>query len=376
MADPLVLILLVAAAESTDPMTRGIAAAARNALGWDGRVLVRGSAGPPTDPLAIDAETKEHADAVVELRWPKNHHREASLRMHVASTNSWVDRRIVFRRADADAERQRTLAFAMVSILPEPIGSGNTAAKDTDSAGSTAAKDADGGATSEGKPTNEPNEPNEGTEAEADGGPVEPDAASANPPDASPLPGPAPEAAAQDRIQPASPTEPATMGLEVFVVDAAGDPGGAPEIGGAGSFGWFVWRNVSVRVGGSVRNAELDQASGDVLKLTGSAGLALHPWRATPAHPFGASIRVDYLLLYEQLSPVTPRGENVPSRESVLSGCDGMVDGSWLFAPSVEIVVGAGVEVFPPTTIQQGRTTLASLPIARGLFEGGLRLRF
>lgn len=365
MADPLVLILLVAAGESADPVTLGIAAAARNALGWDGRVLVRSSTGPPNDSQAIDVEANEHADAVVELRWAQRHHREASLRMHVASTNAWIDRRIVFRRADADAERERTVAFAMVSALPESAGSGGAAASD-----------ADGGSVAGGKSSKEPAD-SAGSDAAVHS--TEPDAGAPNTADAAPLSPQSPEARPQDRVELASATaqaSPATMGLEVLVVDAAGDAAGAQEIGGAGAFGWFVWRNVSVRVGGSVRDTELDEASGDLLKLTASAGVGFHPWRATLSRPFGASVRVDYLLLYERLSQVTPPGQNASSFANVLSGCDAMIDGSWLFAPSVEIVGGAGVEAFAPTTIKEGRATLASLPIARAVFEGGLRLRF
>ena len=114
MAGPLTLILLVAAGESADPVTRGIAAAARSALGSDGRLVLRQCPGPPNDQQALDLEASEHADAVAELRWSRVHHREAALRMHVASTNAWIDRRIDFRHADADSERERTVAFAMV----------------------------------------------------------------------------------------------------------------------------------------------------------------------------------------------------------------------------------------------------------------------
>jgi len=370
VADPLTLILLVFAGEAADPVTRGIAAAARSALGPDARVVVRGCAGPPSDQQALDVEASEHADGVVELRWSQPHHREAALRMHVAGTNAWIDRRIDFRRADADAERERTLAFAMVSILPEAVGSAPIAG------------DADGGAANEADGANGANSATEDDDAEAPAGaraPAGPDGGGSSPADASPSAPSGREASGRaipDSVRTAAPTVPSSMGLEVLVVDAAGDDEGVGEIGGALAFAWFFWRNVSLRVGGSVRDTSLDEASGDLLKVTASAGLAFHPWRTTRERPFGASLRVDYLFLYERLSRVMPPGQNVPIHDGVLSGFDAMLDGSWLFAPSVEVVVGAGVEAFPPTKIEQGTTTIASLPVARALFEGGLRLRF
>jgi hypothetical protein len=66
----------------------------------------------------------------------------------------------------------------------------------------------------------------------------------------------------------------------------------------------------------------------------------------------------------------------VPARDAVQSGCDAMLDGSWLFAPSVEAIGGAGIEAFAPTSIVEGGARIASLPVARAVFEGGLRLRF
>jgi hypothetical protein len=373
VAGPLVLILLVTAADSADPVTRGIAAAARSALGPDARVVLRNCPGPPNDQQALDLEASEHADAVAELRWPQAHHREAALRMHVASTNAWIDRRVDFHRADADAERERTLAFAMVAILPEPPGSSNLGGNDADAGTASGAN-----ATHRGDSANEDDEtempPAPGARdagGDAGGGGTGTRGAEAIPAGRQNSSGPAP-----DSVPAATPTVPSSMGLEVLVVDAAGDGEGAQEIGGAGAFEWFVWRNVSVRVGGSVRDTSLDAASGDLLKVVGSAGLALHPWRTTKAHPFGASVRIDYLLLYERLSPVEPPGQNVPARDAVQSGCDAMLDGSWLFAPSVEAIGGAGIEAFAPTSIVEGGARIASLPVARAVFEGGLRLRF
>jgi hypothetical protein len=324
--------------------------------------------------------------------------------MHVASTNTWIDRRIDFGRADADSERERTVAFAMVSILPEPPSSTRTAWSDPDAgatSGGGGGSGADGGTGADGANGadggNGANSANEDDESEAPRASSTSSASSAsstsstssassasNASDAG-APGPtAPNAAARqtstgsfpDSTPPSSPTAPSTMGLEVLVVDAAGDGQGAQEIGGAAAFDWFFWRNVSVRVGGSVRDTSVDAASGDVLKVVGSAGLALHPWRATTAHHFGASLRIDYVLLYERLSPVGPPGQTARSHDDVLSGCDAAIDGSWLFAPSVEVIGGAGVEAFAPTTIKQGGTPIASLPIAHALLEGGLRLRF
>jgi hypothetical protein len=60
-----------------------------------------------------------------------------------------------------------------------------------------------------------------------------------------------------------------------------------------------------------------------------------------------------------------------------LSGVDGVVEGDWLFAPNVEVVLGLGLaDMFASTDIDVHREKVASIPPLRALGELGFRLRF
>jgi len=100
-------------------------------------VEVRETRGLPDDETAVAIETSAHADAVVELGWADPRHRQANLRLHIASGGRWIERVIHFKPSDAQAERGRTLGFAVASMLPEAAAEGG-APNSTSSPGSTA----------------------------------------------------------------------------------------------------------------------------------------------------------------------------------------------------------------------------------------------
>jgi hypothetical protein len=398
MADPLTLILLVAAGESGDATTRGIADATQDALGSESRVLVRESeGGAPDDAQALATERSSRANAVVELCWVAPRHRRATLRMHVASTGSWIERHFAFRRADADAERGRTLGFAVASILPEALSSAQSPPATemplgAQEGGETGARIAPRSATrsaTSGGTTLAPSAPS--TASATPASPVvsnAPDGLSST--DAPSLPGPpsnpppslpVPTGALGTRVAADAPKGRETVtlpriALEFIVVDAAGDDGDAQEVGGAGAFVWFLTQNVSLRAAISVRTATIDAAQGNLVKVLGAAGIALHPWRTSAAHPFGASLRLDYLGLYETFTHFAMPDNSPPTLDGWLSGLDTVVDASWLFAPDVDALIGAGFEAFPPTFVTEAGQRVTTLPPLRALAEAGLRLRF
>ncbi len=399
MAGPLTLVLLVAAGESADATTRRIADATHDALGPESRVLVRESQGAPDDEQALAAESSSRANAVIELRWAAPRRRRVTVRVHIASRGLWVERLIAFRPPDADDERARTLGFAIASILPEtppPAESpaaddAQFAARENDGTGERPApRSAPRGTTpapatssaASTTPAVSPRVPNAPPGSNAPSGPV--GAPAANPSTPAPIsdhPASVPvQAGALAGVVASADTRasarPARITVEFVVVDAAGDDGGAQEIGGAGAFDWFLVQSVSIRMAITVRTATLDAAQGNLVKVLGAAGVALHPWRTSAAHPFGGSVRVDYLALYETLTHFPMPDRTPPTMDGRLSGIDAVADARWRFARDVDALVGAGLEAFPPTFVSEGGQRVTTLPPLRALVEAGLQLRF
>src|SRR5579864_7839397 len=121
MSDALTILLFVAIGEGSDATTRAMARATRDALGPGTTVEIRETANELNDDEALIAEQLAHADVVVDLTWRDPGHRNATLRVHVARSGRWLGRSIGFMPSDASTERGRTIGFAVVSMLPEPV---------------------------------------------------------------------------------------------------------------------------------------------------------------------------------------------------------------------------------------------------------------
>ncbi len=318
MAGALTLVILVASGQAHDPGTEAVARATREALGPDTRVEVRETTGTPTDNDAIQVETSAHADAVAEVRWNDARRDQAVLHVLVARTSRWVYRTIGFDASDAPAERGRTLGFAVASMLPE-------------------------------------------------GG----------------LPTPSPTSSSTETETPTreEPLRGATGGGARFVVDVVGlgslGLGGTAEgFGAAAAAQWFATSALSLRLGAGALGGTLSEADATTLYLLGTAGVAIHPLRARAGHPFGMALRVDYVAMRQSISRFG--GEVGPSGYARwLSGVDAVVEGDWLFASDVEVVLGLGLaDVFAPTHVDVQGTQVANIPPLRGLAEVGFRLRF
>lgn len=115
--DPLIVIVFVAAGGAADATTRAMERAAQDALGLEAHVDVHETGTVPSDLDVLVSEQKAHAAAVVELTWAEQG-RQARLRVHVARSGRWISRSIGFVPSDADAERGRTIGFAVASMLP------------------------------------------------------------------------------------------------------------------------------------------------------------------------------------------------------------------------------------------------------------------
>jgi hypothetical protein len=326
MSNTLTLVVLVASGGSADPATGAMARATHDALGAQASVVVReAAANVPSDEEAIAAEKAAGADAVVVVRWRDAQHGHAALRVHVARTGRWVDRALGFEASDADAERGRTIGFAVASMLPEPTALQETA----------------------------------------------PPAAA--PPAAVPETKAAPEARPTPRTPPPHGAPVATLSL--MGVGAVG--GDAEGFGGALAGEWIALPWLALRVSGAVRAGSIDAAHSNTLAAYGGAGVVWRPIVATLARRFGFELRADYLLLYQSATRFATNSGSAETQSGGFSAIDGVAGASWLLAESVEALAGVGTEeVFGTRYIKVGDTRVAELPPLRLVIEAGIRARF
>jgi hypothetical protein len=358
MADPVTLFILVAAGERSD-LTRAMVGATHDALGASALVVVREVSGDLSDVEALATERGESADAVVELSWTDSRHQQASLRIHIAEERRWVERTIGFLRSDADSERGRTLGFAIASILPQtPSLAGAASAH----------------AAAPSPPTGGSPEPAATAAAPTSQSPRS-DAPPVRPSDGISGPARLPWAA----IPPQSPPDPMQARRLNLAVDtlarAVGIGGNASAVGGEAALQWFPLRSLSLRLGAGLQGGAIYPASANTLTVFACAGVVLHLWRASVAHPFGASLRAEGLLVDESLTyfgPAQPSPTTVANR---FPGLGLVADVSWRFAPDVELVAGGGMEdVFVSGYVDIGPVQKATLSPLNAVAEAGLRL--
>ncbi len=378
MADAATLIVLVAAAEATDPTTHAMARATRDALGPTARVIVRETPGDPGDADAIAAERAENADAVVELSWVasrEGRHRQASVRVHLRG-GRWIDRWITFRPTDADAERGRTLGFAIASILPDASSGAAHAAPGPSPppvASGTPPAAAGGPAPPESTPPAEPAPAPASSPA-----PSPPPAAQPAPAPSPPPPSPGPPPTLRPSEAGAHPPDETTSLLTAEVlVNFAGGGGGGAGVGPAVEY--FVLPQLSLRVGGNLRRGMLtfpDSIDYNIWSIVG--GVVYHPLRARLSERVGFSIRADFVVDIVQMSR-SQSGANPGPPQAQTKGDYGpelAADVALLAVPNFEVVLGGGAQAWIPSiTISEGADRQVVWQY-RGFAETGFRLRF
>ncbi len=406
MADPLTLVILLAAGEAASPTASAMAQGARDAFA--GVVAeVQESPTVPTDADALTVEGESHPDAVAELVWHDVDRRHATLRVHLRQGRRWIERSFVFGASDPAVERGRTLGFAVASILPElgarPSASGaapaatatNPAAGTSTPSRTAPASPATASATPTG-PAPAGCTPDAGT-ACPPAQPSAPGALSSAP--APSLPASPPTVAAPvssgvasgrsrstaDRELGAPKAPPAAgfrephLAVDLLAVGATalGSAGIANSAGGAGAVEWFAHTRLSLRLGGSVRAGELDVAEAHVTNLLASAGVVLLVVRPTPSLPFAATLRADYLLEHESATHFDSDDPSPVTRGRWVSGLDAFADVSLLLSSQIAAVMGFGLEdVWAPTYVYVRDVQVATVPRLRALLEAGFQLRF
>jgi hypothetical protein len=313
-------VILVASGTSSDPTTTAMARAAREALGGDAAILVREVPQPPADEDALALGHTLGANAVVELLWKDAEHRRATLHVRVDPGTRWADRDIGFDPLDADAERGRTIGFALASMMPEE--------------------------------------------------------ARAPQPVAPPPPQPPDDRLAPPPPPPEPPGEPLRWR---GAVDAAGDAslgGNATGFGGALSGRWDFAPAFSLRVGVAARAGQVSAADASSLIVSGAVGIV---WRMVPAttrRSFGLAARLDVLGIVDEVSrPATDGGASHASL--VLPGADLALEASWLFAGRLALFAAVGGEAaFGDTPVFVHSERVATIAPVRGTFELGARVHF
>jgi hypothetical protein len=337
MGGPLTVVVLVAAGGASEPTTLAIERAASEALGRAARVVVREATGAPSDGEALAIGSEANEAAVVEVTWTDRAHRVATLRAHLAGRRRWVGRTLGFSAADVDSERGRTIGLALASMLPDAEPAGPVS-----------------------------REPPATQEIVA-------------PPPQRPRPKATPPPAPEIAEQPAPDLTPAALryALEFFGTGAAGLGSSLLTGGGGAAFETFVTPHFGLRIGGSVRMGDVAGSAARTLALLGTAGLVLRPWPSTESRPFGAALRVDYVLMNQTATHQSSNAANVSTMMRPLSGVDALLEAEGRLGGGADVVVGAGLEeMFATTYVDLNGTRMATLPPLSAVAQGGLRLRF
>jgi hypothetical protein len=346
MAGALTLIIFVAAGDAEDVASRAMLRAARTALGGQSHVEIRARSEASNDAHTLLVERQALADAVADVSWRDAAHRQARLHLHIARTDRWVDRSIGFQPSDVEAERGRTIGFALASMLPEAMETPPTAA------------------------------------------PVAPAPTPAPAP--APATAPAPPPAPSDSATPsaaARPPDRLPVGSHIyaperFLVDVAGagaigKDASVDALGAVGAVQWFPILPLAVRLAGGARAGSIPTAQATTLTAFGTAGLVFSPLRATEAHTVGFWVRVDYVLEYTSMSHLGADPAAATTQGRLMSGVDAVAGIDWMFAPKVGLIAGVGGEdVFFNGYVDVGGVRRATLLPLRALAEVGFRVRF
>lgn len=317
MADPAVVLILILAGGAGERPAPDVAAAAREALGEDVRVLVESRSETPTDEEARRMGEQVHAAAVAELRWDEEEQRRAYVHLYLGDERRWYDRDLEFRAGDDARERARAVGYligAMVRV-------------------SLAAQEA-------------PSTP---------------------PPQPSPPSVPAPPAA-EDRPVDRSP-RPARFAFDAAADAWTGIGSDARGLGPAMRGHFFFSEHVGLTLGGGVRFGDVGavDASARVIRLGG--GVAA---RAVFAERWETIILVEPVAFHHSVVRETPRA----TRDRWLFG--GRLGTSLcLRLGPVDPFVGLAIEATAgETAIVFGAERVGEIPAFRAAAEVGVRGRF
>jgi hypothetical protein len=330
------VLVVLAAGDARDPTNRAMEKALRTALGGDASVVVR-RAGGETDAQLLSWASAEHANLLGIVTW-SDELRRVTLRFVHPSEGRWADREIRFDAADAPAERGRTVGFAVASMvaddaIPPPVPPPPAA------------------------PPSAPSAPGVVT------GPVPPVAAAATPP-----------------VTEARPVVPAPAAGRTSL-DASGTATSALSGYGGGVGGAVALRHVlasplAFRVALGARFGDVAPAQATSRVFLGAAGLAWQPWVGARRR-VGVGLRVDALLIGQELVHLSADDASPDARFRVLAGADAAVEAVWRFVDQAALAGAVGTEIaFGRTDVYVRDRQVAELAPVRAFGEAGVRIWF
>jgi hypothetical protein len=328
-----VLLVLVAKGEG-GAETAAMAGAVKEAVLVDAQVELREVASMPKDDDAVALARDAHATAVVALVWRDAGHRSATLHFHAEAAPRWTDRHLAFEATDSDADRGRTMGFAVVSMLPEALTR---------------------------PPPPLPPAPRPEPPAEHE------DGSASDRPASTPAP--------RETWKPEDFVPPRWNGA--FDLAAAMRAGSdASGYGAALSARWDFASRLSARAGAAVHAGRVSSADASSLAATLGAGLVARPVLASRARPFELAVRSDLLLQRVEIDHAEPSGSTV-SGSRWAPGADAAVDVMWVFAWNFGVFLAGGAELaFGKTTVLVAGTEVAAVAPLRAVADAGIRVLF
>jgi len=114
------LVVFIAAGHLGDPAMSSLRLAIEQTLGSSSHITIE-----VTDdlPAQVDAELLSDmlgVTALAEVTWQQPQIDTATVRVFARTRATWVDRKVHFVAADEDAERGRTIGYALSALVPEP----------------------------------------------------------------------------------------------------------------------------------------------------------------------------------------------------------------------------------------------------------------
>lgn len=118
----MIIVVLVALGQATDPSTQSLTQATQDGLGPAALVVVREA---PPDSLLVHADSEKtgellHADAVATVEWSDDAHEHAHVAVYSSHDHEWQDRSVTFAPGDAASERGRQLGYGIAAMVPPP----------------------------------------------------------------------------------------------------------------------------------------------------------------------------------------------------------------------------------------------------------------
>ncbi len=344
MSTALTLVVLIATNDASDQVSSAMTRAARQGLGPETRLIVRELPQGFDDARATALGRTLHADAVVKVTWRDAEHRRATLHVRSEAEGRWVDREIGFDATDADAERGRTLGFALVSMLPDHGDDAPT----TPNAAPTLSSDAAGPlATSA------------------------PKASAAVVTKIAPRDDAANAENATTAVNATDAEAPARfVTLDTAITGSLGIGGFAGGFGGSLHGGYAIVPRVVLRAGVAARSGDFPPAQATSLFMSASVGARFVGILPTRVQPLGVGFRVDALALRTSLS----RPGEAHSVERFTPAVDASVEGSVRLAGPFTLFLALGTEIsLGSTDVFVKGENVAAIPLVHAFGELGLR---